>query len=69
MKILHVLRVTKARAVALAELATSLSISDREVHYITLAGRSLLTPLPEALPNPESEGFCSGEMAIEPIED
>lgn len=67
-KILHVRRVTNVWTDALG-LATSLSVPDGEVRYITVVRRRLLTPLPKALPDPESEGVFSVGVATEPIED
>lgn len=54
---------------ALVGLAASHSILDREVCHITIAGRRLLTPLPETQPEPEFGGACSVEVALEPMED
>lgn len=53
-KILHVHRVTNAQADALTGLVASLSVQI-EVRHIMVAGR-LLTPLPEMLRQPHSEG-------------
>lgn len=68
MKILHIRRVTNARLDALAELTASLSVRTEQVFHVLVTERKL-TPLLEALPHPDSEGFCSVKMDIEPIEE
>lgn len=44
----------------------ALSILDGEIHHITVAGRRLLIPLTETLPDPESDGVCSVKTVTKP---
>lgn len=40
-----------------------------EICHIAVIEKRLLTPLSEALPNPNAEEFCSTKMDMEPVED
>lgn len=68
-KILHRGRAVNARDDALAALAAYLSISDGDVHHMTIARRRFLTPLTKMLSQLAPKGICSIGIAIEPIED